>query len=148
MIDSDMQDPVSHRRSAPTRSDAQVTSPEASLEELKESLRRLLATVLENAFGLALEKVEGLARSLEGIAARGGPKLGGLLGGAQAVLTGANPVWGAVKGAVAAMSPGAKAALITVLVLAILLLPVTVILVLVGLIIAAVAVAVAAGTAR
>lgn len=114
----------------------------APLDELKASLRRLLATVLDTAFGLALDKVEDLARSLDDIALRGGPKVAALLGGVKAKLGGQNPVWGAIRGAFSAMSPMAKAALITVLVLALLLAPVTVVVLLLVLIVVAVVAAV------
>jgi membrane associated rhomboid family serine protease len=116
------------------------------LDRLGASLRELLATVLERAFGLALDKVESLAASLDDMAARGGPKLNALLGGARAAFEGRSPVWGAVRGAVAALGPAAKAALITVLILAIVLLPVTVLLLLLALIVAAVVVVVRAGS--
>lgn len=81
------------------------------LRELKESLRRLLATLLERAVGLAPDKVEQLARPLDEMAARGGPELGALFGGARAALSGGNPVWGAIRGAVSA----AKVALVAAL---------------------------------
>lgn len=112
------------------------------LRELKESLRRLLATLLERAVGLALDKVEQLARSLDEMATRGGPKLGALFGGARAALSGRNPVWGAIRGAVSALSPAAKVALVAALVLALLLLPVTVVLLLLVLIVVVVVAAV------
>jgi hypothetical protein len=123
-----------------------VLGPRAPSEQLKASLRELLATLIDRAFGLALDAVEGLARALDDVAARGGLPLNALLGGARALLEGRNPVWGAVKGAVAAMSPAAKAALIAALVLAVLLLPLTVVLVLLALIVFAVWVAVRAAS--
>jgi hypothetical protein len=107
----------------------------APTEQLKASLRELLATLIDRAFGLALDAVEGLARRLEEVAARGGLRLNALLGGAKAVHEGRNPVWGAVREAVAAMSPVAKAALITALVLGVLLLPLIVVLLLLVLIV-------------
>jgi hypothetical protein len=107
-------------------------------DQLRESLRRLLATLLDRAFGIALDKVEQLARTFDEIAARGGYKIGALFGGARAAVSGHNPIWGAIEGAVAALSPGAKAALIIVLILALVLLPVTVVLVLLFLIVVAV----------
>lgn len=111
------------------------------LDELRAGLRTLLATVLDTTFGLALEKVEALARSFDDMAVRGGPRLHALLGGGMAELEGRNPVWGAVRGAFAALSPAARAALITALVLALLLVPVTVVLLLLVLIVVAVAAA-------
>jgi hypothetical protein len=110
----------------------------APTDQLKASLRELLATVLDRGFGIALEAVEQIARGLEETAARGGLKVGALFGGAQAAIAGGNPVWGAIKGAVAALSPGARAALIVALILAVLLLPVTVVLVLLALIVLAI----------
>ncbi|TWF80157.1 hypothetical protein FHX44_116095 [Pseudonocardia hierapolitana] len=115
-------------------------------EQLKASLRELLATLIDRAFGLALDAVESLARALDEVAARGGLRLNALLGGARALAQGSNPVWGAIKGAVAAMSPAARVALIAALVLAVLLLPLTVVLVLLALIVFAVWVAVRAAS--
>jgi hypothetical protein len=122
------------------------TTQGAGTEQLKASLRELLATLIDRAFGLALDAVEGLARTLDGVAARGVPSLSALLGGARALHEGRNPVWGAIKGAVAAMSPAARAALIAALVLAVLLLPLTVVLVLLALIVFAVWAAVRAAS--
>jgi hypothetical protein len=127
--------------------DATVQRPSPT-DELKAALRRLLATALERAFGIALEKLESFARTLDDMAARGGPKIGALIGAARATLVGANPVWGAVKGAFATLSPAAKAAVVTVIVLAVLLLPVTVLLVLLLLIAVAIVAAVRSGSTR
>jgi len=107
-------------------------------DQLRESLRELLAALLDRGFGIALDKVEQLSRTFDEIAARGGYKIGALFGGTHAALSGRNPVWGAITGAVSALSPGAKAAVIALLILALLLLPVTVVLVLLFLIVVAV----------
>jgi hypothetical protein len=117
------------------------------LEELKASLRRLLTTLLERAFGIVLERVEDLAQWLDEVAARGGIRMNALIGGVRAALGGRNPVWGAVVGGFRAMSPALKVALIAALVLALLLLPVTVVLLLLFLIVAAIVVAVRASAA-
>lgn len=116
----------------------------APLDELKASLRRLLATVLDRAFGIALETVEDLAGWLDEVAARGGIRMNALLGGVRSVIGGRNPLWGAVVGGFRALSPATRVALITALVLALVLLPVTVVLLLLFLIIAAIVVAVRA----
>lgn len=116
---------------------AQPAAP-AAVDELKASLRKLLATLIERGFGLALEKVEELAGRLDEVAARGGIKMQALLGGVRASVQGRNPVWGAIRGAVGALSPAAKAALAVALVLAVILLPVTVVLLLLVLIVVAV----------
>lgn len=125
-----------------------VTSPSPhsseATAELKAALRELLATVLERAFGVVLEKVEHLAKAFDDIAARGGLGLNALVGGVRARMSGRNAVWGAIKGAVASLSPGAKAALVIGLVLALLLLPLTVVLLLLVLIAVAVAAVVSA----
>jgi hypothetical protein len=122
------------------------TTQGAGTEQLKASLRELLATLIDRAFGLALDAVESLAGTLDRVAAGGGPRLNALLGGVLALQEGRSPVWGAIKGAVAAMSPAAKAALIAALVLAVLLLPLTVVLVLLALIVFAVWAAVRAAS--
>jgi hypothetical protein len=114
------------------------------LDELKASLRRLLATLLERAFGIVLERVEDIAGWLDDVAARGGIRVNALFGGARAALGGRNPLWGAVVGGFRAMSPAVKVALIAALVLAVLLLPVTVVLLLLFLIVAAIVAAVRA----
>jgi VIT1/CCC1 family predicted Fe2+/Mn2+ transporter len=127
------------RRAAP-RTPANITADPTreALEELKASLRGLLATLLERAFGIALDKVESLATSLDDIAARGGMPLQAILGGVRAKLQGRNPVWGAIRGVFGGMSPQVKALVILALVLALVLLPVTVVLVLLALIVLAV----------
>jgi hypothetical protein len=117
---------------------------QAAVEELRASLRRLLAALLDRAFGIALERVEDLARWLDDVAAHGGIRVNALVGGIRAAVGGRNPVWGAVVGAVRGMSPAARVALIVALVLAVLLLPVTVVLLLLFLIVAAVVAAVRA----
>lgn len=108
------------------------------MARLKQSLRRLLESLLEASVGLALDKVEQLAQSLDEMAARGGITLGAALGGARAALSGRNPVWGAITGALSSMSPAMKVALLVALVLALLLLPVLVVLVLLALIVLAI----------
>jgi membrane associated rhomboid family serine protease len=105
-------------------------------ERLKSSLRELLATLIDRAFGLALDDV----------VARGGLPLNALLGGARALHAGRNPVWGAIRGTFAAMSPAARAAVIAALVLAVLLLPLIVVLLLLALIVFAVWAAVRAAS--
>jgi hypothetical protein len=117
------------------------------LEELKASLRRLLATLLDRAFGIALERVEDLAGWLDEVAARGGVRMNALLGGARAALGGRNPVWAAVRAGFRAMSPAVKVAVVAAFVLAVLLLPVTVVLLLLFLVVAAIVAAARAATA-
>ncbi|MEJ3651475.1 hypothetical protein WEH80_00510 [Actinomycetes bacterium KLBMP 9759] len=101
-------------------------------------LRDLLAVLLDKAFCVALDGVERFARFLDDVAARGGISVNAVLGGARAAIGGRSTIWGAVRAAVSALSPGARAALIAVLVLALLLLPVTVVLVLLALIVLAI----------
>jgi hypothetical protein len=107
-------------------------------EELRESLRRLLTTLLDRAFGIALDRVEDLAGWLDDVAARGGIRMNALLGGVRAGIGGRNPVWGAIVGGFRAMSPAAQVAVVAALVLAVLLLPLTVVLLLLVVIVAAV----------
>jgi len=121
---------------------------EPATEQLKASLRRLLAALLERGFGVVLESVERLAGTFDEIAARGGVKVSALWGGARAGLSGRNPVWGAVKGAFSALSTPARVMLIIALVLALLLLPVTVVLLLLALIALAIIAVVKTRSAR
>jgi membrane associated rhomboid family serine protease len=114
-------------------------SAQPPTDQLKAALRELLAAVLERTFGMALDKIEQLSRTLDDIAAHGGYKIGALFGGVRASVAGRSPVWGAIVGAFSTLGPGAKAAIIIVLVLAIVLLPVTVVLLLLLLIAVAVA---------
>ena len=104
-------------------------------EQLRASLRELLSAALGRVTEFALDKVDDAARSLESIAAEGGPKIGAVLGGVQAKLSGGNLVWGAMKGAFGALGPGAKVGIVLLLVLAVVLLPVSLVLVLLGLIV-------------
>ena len=123
------------------RDSAEEPQP-APTEQLKASLRTLLATLIERGFGIALDKIEQLARTFDQIAARGGITLHAAFGGAQAALEGRSPVWGAIRGAFSALSPGTKAIVIAVLILALILLPVTVVLLLLSLIVIAIVVAI------
>jgi hypothetical protein len=127
------------RRAAPaTPADITANPTEEALDELKASLRRLLATLLERAFGIALDKVETLAKGFDEIAARGGIPVSALLGGLRAKLEGRSPIWGAIRGAYSALSPGVKVLIVLALVLALVLLPVTVVLLLLALIVIAI----------
>jgi len=119
--------PAGPGRAGPIRDSRNAQPP---TDQLRAALRELLAAVLERTFGMALDKVEQLSRTLDDIAAHGGYKIGALFGGVRAAVAGRSPVWGAIVGAFSALSPGAKAAIIIVLVLALLLLPVTVVLLL------------------
>jgi hypothetical protein len=123
-------------------------SDESPTQQIKANVRKLLATLLERGFGIALEAAERLNHGLDEIAARSGVKVNALLGGARAAVAGRSPAWGAIKGAFSALSPGAKAAVIIVLVLALLLLPVTVVLLLLALIAVAVVAVVKTRSAR
>jgi hypothetical protein len=129
-------------RPVPERALRRTTAPPPDpTEELRASLRRLLATLLERGFGIALDAVERIASGLDDIAARGGLQVHAVLGGMAAKMEGASPVLGALRAVMAALSPAARAALILALVLALLLLPVTAVLVLLALIVLAVVLA-------
>ncbi|MCE0763869.1 hypothetical protein LWC35_13255 [Pseudonocardia kujensis] len=119
---------------------------DAAVADLKQSLRDLLRTVLRSSVGLVLEHVEDLGGTIQKMATSGGLAMGGLLGGVRAGLAGKNPIWGALKGAVGAMSTGMRVAIILALVLAILLLPITVVLLLVALIVLIIVAAAKAGS--
>lgn len=109
-----------------------------AVAELRESLAELLRTTV----GLALDKVQELASSFDVLTRVKGSMLGAVLGGLRAGAAGDNPIWGAFRGAVAAMSTGTKVAIVLALVLAIVLLPVTVVLLLIALIVAIVVISV------
>ena len=111
-------------------------------DRLRDSLRTLLRDLLDAGFGLALDTVEKLARSLDDIRARGGIGLNALIGAAASKLTGRSPLLGAVAAAFTAMPAGMKWAIFLIALLAILLLPVTVVLLLLALIVLAIVVAV------
>lgn len=114
-------------RAGPAR-DSRTAPPPT--DQLRAALWELLSAVLERTFGMALDKVEQLSRTLDEIAARGGVKIGALFGGVRAAVAGKSTVWGAITGAFSALGPGAKATIIIVLVLTLLLLPLTVLLIL------------------
>lgn len=122
--------------------------PPSAGQQLKASLRGLLAATVDRVAGLAMEKADQAAQSLENIAAEGGPKIGAIFGGIEAKLAGNNPVWGAVKGAFGALSPSARIGIVLLLVLAVVLLPVTLVLVLVGLLVLTVILLVSARSSR
>ena len=128
--------PTRPGRALPAR-DSRSAQPSA--DQLRAALRELLASVLERTFGMALDKIEQLSRTLDDIAAHGGYKIGALFGGVRASVAGRSPVWGAIVGAFSRLGPGAKAAIIIALILALLLLPVTVVLLLLLLIAVAIA---------
>jgi len=121
-----------------TRSSTEPASMPAPGEQLKASLRELLAVAMNRVAGFAMDKVDQAAHSLEDVAANGGPKIGAVLGGVEAKLAGNNPVWGAVKGAFSSLSPTARIGIALLLLLAVILLPVTLVLVLLGLLVLAV----------
>jgi hypothetical protein len=144
-----MADTAVRQSSRPTPLRTSVPDPvDSPTGELRAALRRLLVVTLDRSFGIALDQVESFAHTLDGMAARGGVQVGALIGAGRAVVGGKNPLWGAVKGAFAALSVGARAAVVLVLVLAVLLLPVTVLLVLLLLIVVAIIAAVRSGSSR
>jgi hypothetical protein len=121
-----------------TRSSGEPAAMAPPGQQLKASLRELLAAAMNRVAGFAMDKVDEAAQSLEDIAANGGPKIGAVLGGVEAKLAGNNPVWGAVKGAFGSLSPAARIGIALLLLLAVVLLPVTLVLVLLGLLVLAI----------
>jgi hypothetical protein len=120
-------------------------SPEGradAVAELRESLTELLRTLLRSTVGVGLEQVQRLAGSFNALTSMKDSALGAVVGGLRAGAAGNNPIWGAFRGAVAAMSTGTRVALLLALVLAIVLLPVTVVLLLIAIIVAVVVVVV------
>jgi len=125
-----------------------VATPGTPGQQLKTSLRELLAVAVDRMAGFAMDKVDQASHSLEKVAADGGPKIGAVLGGIEAKLAGNNLVWGAVKGAFGSLSPAARVGILLLLVLAVILLPVTLVLVLLGLIVLAVVLLVSSRSPR
>ena len=76
-------------------------------------MRKLLATVLDRALRSGPGQRRGWPRTFDDIAARGGLTLNALLGGGRAALEGRNVVWGESVVLISALSPAAKAALMT-----------------------------------
>jgi hypothetical protein len=113
-----------------------------AVAELRESLTELLSTLLRSTVGVGLEQVRRLAGSFDVLTGMKDSALGAVVGGLRAGAAGDNPIWGAFRGAVAAMSTGTRVALLLALVLAIVLLPVTVVLLLIAIIVAVVVVVV------
>ena len=74
-----------------------VATPVTPGQQLKASLRELLAVALDRVAGFAMDKVDKASHSLEKFAVEGGPKIGALFGGIEAKLAGNNLVWGAVR---------------------------------------------------
>src|SRR5215213_7092152 len=91
----------------PRSSDRHPRSGSAA-EELKKGLRKLGLALLNRAVAVVSDKVDDVARALEDVATRGGPKASALLGGLRAKLGGRNAVWGAIRAGVTAMHPVAK----------------------------------------
>ena len=123
-----------------TASPAPSGSRAARAEALAD-LRDALADLLRATVGIGLDQVQQLAGSFDVLTRAKNSLLGAVLGGLRAGAAGDNPIWGAFRGAVTAMSTSTRVALLLALVLAILLLPVTLALLLIALIVAIVVVA-------
>jgi hypothetical protein len=117
-----------------------VESP--SVEQLKVSLRKLLGAMVDKGVGATVQGVQRLSDSLEDVARSGGPLTGAASGGVRAALAGRNPLWGAVKGAVANLSTGTKVLIVVAAVLGLLLGPVALVVTLVVLLVLAIVAAV------
>jgi len=99
------------------------------------SLRGLANVLIERGAKAASRAVHRLSGNLEGIASRGGALTGAAAGGLKAVAGGKNPIWGAVKGAIAGLSTRTKVLIVLALVLALLLGPVVLVVLLLGLLV-------------
>jgi hypothetical protein len=108
------------------------------VDQLKSSLRSLANVLIDRGAKAALGAVDRLSGELEGIASRGGALTGAAAGGLKAVAGGRNPVWGAVKGAIAGLSTRTKVLIVLALVLVLLLGPVVLVVLLLGLLVLAV----------
>lgn len=132
------------RRRSPLPASVPQAPPPRPADELRASLRRLLTTLLERGFGIALDAVERMAANMDEIAAHRGVQVSAVLGGISAKVGGRSPLIGALKGALSALHPTVRVALIVALVLGLLLLPVTVVLLLLALIVLAIVLSVRA----
>ena len=112
------------------------------VDQLTSSLRGLANVLIDRGAKAASGPVDRLSGKLEGIASSGGALTGAAAGGLKAVAGGRNPVWGAVKGAIAGLSTRTKVLIVLALVLALLLAPVVLVVLLLGLLVWAVVAAV------
>jgi hypothetical protein len=113
-------------------------------ERLRTAGERVLVALVDRLSSLALEKVDDLAASLEDMAENGGPGVGAAIGAGKAMVAGRNVVWGAIKGAFAALSTAAKVLISVVLALSPVLLLVALVVLIVALLVWAVVAAVRA----
>ncbi|WP_051441489.1 hypothetical protein [Arthrobacter sp. H14] len=94
-----------------------------------------------------VDKLEDVVEGkLEDPAASGDPVMNAGLGALQAVMSGKNPVWAALKGAWSGASTKTKVIVVLCLVLILLLAPVVLVVLLLGLLVAAIAAAIRSAT--
>ncbi|MDN5918652.1 MAG: hypothetical protein L0I76_26730 [Pseudonocardia sp.] len=127
-----------------TAAAAEPESPTGNGERLKNSFQALLVAAIDRVAGVALRAVDDLAGSLEDVTARGGVGLAAALGAGKALLTGTNPVWGAIKAGFTALGTLAKTLVIVGLALSPLLLIVLALLLVVALLVVAIVLAIRA----
>ena len=126
-------------RTAPAAAGPVPDGPELEpAERLKQSLQALLVALVDRAAGAAVRKVDELADQLEDVTARGGVGLAAALGAGRAILTGSNPLWGAMKAGFDALGALGK----TLVIIGVVLSPVLLLLLLVLLLLAALVIAI------
>ncbi|MCD2198114.1 hypothetical protein LQ327_32560 [Actinomycetospora endophytica] len=106
---------------APTPAAAPEVSPK---ERFIAAAEQLAVAVIDRAAGALVSKVDDVAGMLDGVGAGGGVGMNALISGGLAALGGKNPVWAAIKGGVAAMSPTTKVMVGILLILTAVLAPV------------------------
>jgi hypothetical protein len=114
-------------------------------DQLTASLGKLWGALVDRGVRSTRSVVDRFIDSLDEVTRRGGvlPAVAG--GGLAALLSGRNPIWGAVKGAIVGLSPTTIVLVVVGIVLALVLGPVFLILLLLGLVGVAVVVAVRSG---
>jgi uncharacterized membrane protein YdbT with pleckstrin-like domain len=114
-------------------------------DQLTASLGKLWGALVDRGVRSTRSVVDRFIDSLDEVTRRGGvlPAVAG--GGLAALLSGRNPIWGAVKGAIVGSSPTTIVLVVVGIVLALVLGPVFLILLLLGLVGVAVVVAVRSG---
>jgi hypothetical protein len=115
-------------------------------DQLTASLQKLWGALVDRGLRSALTTVDRVSGKLEDVSRRGGILPSAAGGGVAALVAGRNPIWGAVKGAVAGTSTTTKVLVVVAVVLALVLGPVVLVLLLLTLIVVVVVAAIRSAT--